>query len=69
MLSTLKNEKSTGSMNPGANFETSMVGPLGILVTLVKRQIWQGSSKAGIFVGIPHMSTFIAIGVSLLIDT
>ena len=37
MISTLKKEKSIWSMKPGANFETSVVGPLGILVALVKR--------------------------------
>ena len=44
MLSTLKNAKSIWSMNPGGKFETSVVGPLEILVALVKRQIGQGFS-------------------------
>ena len=37
MLSTLKNAKYIWIMKPGANFETSVVGPLGILVALVRR--------------------------------
>ena len=41
ILSTLKNAKFIWIMNPGANVETSVVGPLGILVALVKRQIGQ----------------------------
>ena len=38
-------------MKPGEIFETSMVGPLGILVALFRRQIVQGSSNSGIFGG------------------
>ena len=38
-------------MNPGRDFETSMVGPIGILVALVKRKIGQGYSKLGKFLG------------------
>ena len=64
MLLTLKNEKSILSMNPGANFETSVVGPLEILVALVKRQIGQGSSNSGIFSVKPSMSHFLAIRFS-----
>ena len=45
MLSTLKNAKSVWIVNPGGDFETSVVGSLGILVALVKRQIDQGSSN------------------------
>ena len=47
-------------MNSGANFETSMVVPLGVLVALVKRQTDQGSSKSGTFVGRPFTSTFLS---------
>ena len=36
MISTLKKTKSIWNMKPGANFETSVVGTLGILVALVK---------------------------------
>ena len=69
MLSTLKNEKSIWSMNPGANFETSVVGPLEILVALVKRQIGKGYSNSGIFSRRPSKSPFLAINFSLVIDT
>ena len=56
-------------MNPGANFETSVVGPLGILVALVKRQIIQGSSNSGRLSERPSMSPFIAIRFILVIET
>ena len=56
-------------MNPGANFETSVVGPLEILVALVKRQIGQGSSNSGRFSGRPSMSPFLAICFSPVIKT
>ena len=69
MLSKLKNSKVIWSMNPGANFETSVVRSLGILVALVKRQIGQGYSNSGIFSGRPSMSPFIAICFSLVIET
>ena len=69
MLSTLKNDKSIWSMNPGEDFETSVVGPLGILVALVKRYIGQGSSNSGRFFGRPSMSRFLAIRLSLVIET
>ena len=49
-------------MNPGANFKTSLVAPLVILVALVKIQIGQGSSNLG-------MSRFLAIRFSLVIET
>ena len=68
MLSTSKNAKSILSMNPGANFETSVVGPLGILVALVNRQIGQGSYNPGIFSGSPSMSPFLAIRFSRVIE-
>ena len=58
MLSTLKNAKSILSMNPGANFETSVVGLLGILVALVKRQIGRGSSNSRRFSGRTSMGFF-----------
>ena len=69
MLSTLKNEKSIWSMNPGANFETSVVGPLGILVALVKIQIGQVSSNSGKLVGRPLKIPFLAICFSMVIET
>ena len=69
MLSTLKNTKSIWSMNPGENLEISVVGTLGILVALVRRQKVQGSSKSGIFFGRPSICTFIAIHFSILIET
>ena len=69
MISTLKNAKSILIMNQGVDFETSVVGPLGILVSLVKRQICQVSSKSGRFFGRPFMSPFIAISFILSIDT
>ena len=56
-------------MKSGANFETSVVGSLGMLVALVKRQIVQGSYKLGIFSGIPFMNTFLAICFGLVIET
>ena len=43
------------------NFETSVVGPLVILIALAKRQIGQGYSKSGWFSGRPSMSPFISI--------
>ena len=49
-------------------FRDSVVGPLGILVALVKRQIWKGYSKSGIFSRRPSMSPFLAISFSLVID-
>ena len=42
-------------------FETSVVGPLVILVHLVKRKIGQGYSKSGIFSGRLSMSPFLGI--------
>ena len=45
MLSTLKNEESIWSMKPGGKFDTSMVGPQGIFLPLVKRKIGQDYSK------------------------
>ena len=56
-------------MKSGANFETSLVGTLGILVALVRIQIGQGSSKSGIFYERPSMSPFLAISSSLEIET
>ena len=56
-------------MNPGVNFETSVVGPLGILFSLLRRQIGQGSSNSGIFYVRPYMSPFLAIRFSLVIET
>ena len=56
-------------MNPGENFETSVVGPLGVLVSLFKRKIGQGSSNSGRFSGRPSMSPFLAIRFSQVIET
>ena len=47
MLSTLKNIKLNCIMNPGGKVETSMVGPLDILVALAKRKIVQGLISQG----------------------
>ena len=54
---------------PRRNFETSLVGPLAILVALVKRQIGQGSSNSDRCFGISSMSNFLAIRFSLEIET
>ena len=56
-------------MNPGANFETSMVVPLVILVALLKIKIGQDYYRSGIFVGIPAMCHFLAIHFRLEIET
>ena len=61
MLSALKNAKSVWSMNPGANFVTSVVGPLGILAALVIRQICQGSSNSRRFYGRPPQVLFLRL--------
>ena len=68
-INSMVKEKSILSMIPGRDFNTSMIGPLGILFALVKRQIAQGSSESGIFVGRPPMSPFIANSFSLTIET
>ena len=65
----IEKRKYIWSMNPGANLEMSMVGPLGILFALVKRKIRQGYSKSGIFVGTSSMSPFLAIRFILTIET
>ena len=54
-------------MNSEADFETSVVGPLGILFALVNRQIGQGYYKSGIFYGRPSTSPFLAIRFSMVI--
>ena len=69
MLSTLKNEKSIWSMNPGGDLGKSVFGPLAILVALVMRQIGQGSSNSGRFSGRPSMSPLLAIRFSRVIET
>ena len=56
-------------MNIGGDLETSMVGPLVILFDLVREKISKGSSKSGNFFGRPYMSPFIAIIISLEIET
>ena len=69
MISTFKNKESIWSMNPGENYKTSIVGPMGILVALVKRKIGQGYSKSWRFSGRPYIITFIFICISLAIET
>ena len=56
-------------MKPGANFKTSVFGPLGIIVAFIKRQIGQVYSKSVIFSGKPSMSPFIDIIFSHSIET
>ena len=56
-------------MKPGANFETSVVGPLECLVALVKRQIRKGYYNPGRISGRPSMSSFLAIHFSLVVET
>ena len=69
MLSTFKNKKSIWSMNPGANFDASMVGPLVILVALVNIEMGQVSSKSRRFVGRHSMSPFLPVHFNLTIET
>ena len=64
----IKNENPSGAWNHG-KVETSMVGPLEVLLSLIKRQIGHGSSKSGIYFGRPYMSTFLGICFSLVIET
>ena len=56
-------------MNPGANFETSVVGPLEILVALVNRQIGQSYSNSGRFAITTFMSPLFAIISNLEMET
>ena len=56
-------------MKPGEDFDTSVVGPLGILVALFDRQIGKGSSKSGRFYVRPSMIHFLVISFSIVIDT
>ena len=56
-------------MDPGGYFETSMLVPLVILVSLVKIQIVQGYSKSGRFIGRLLMSNFFANIYNLSIKT
>ena len=56
-------------MNLGANVETSVVGPLGIVVALAMIQIGQGYSNSGRFDGRPSMSPFLAIHFIMVIET
>ena len=48
---------------------SSIVGPRVVLVPLVKKKICQGSSKSGIFVERYLNITFLAILLSMVIDT
>ena len=56
-------------MNPGANFETSILGPLVILVDLFMIYIGQGSSKSGKFVIRPLISPLFNITHNMVVDT
>ena len=56
-------------MKPGANFETSVVGPMGVLVYLFNIQIGQGCYNSGRFYGRPSMRPFLAIRFSMVIET
>ena len=69
MLSTPKTEISIWSVKTGEMFLVSVVGPLGILVDLVKIKIGQGYSKSGRFFGRPSMRPFLDICFSLEIET
>ena len=69
MFSTLKKAKSIWSMKPRGNFDISVVGPMGIVFAFVKRKIWRGYSKSGIFYCRPYMSTFLVVSFSLVIET
>ena len=53
---------------PRGNFETSVVRPLEVLISLVKRQIGYSYSKSGMFYGRPSMSPFTSILFSLEIN-
>ena len=54
-------------MNLGEKIETSMLGPIGILVDLFNRKIGKGSSKSVISVGKLFMSYFFDILCNLAI--
>ena len=69
MLSTLKKWRIHTEHEPRGNFESSVVRPLGILTSLVKRQIGYSYYKSGIFYGRPSMSPFIYILFSLEVKT
>ena len=69
MIWTLKKAESIRLMKPGANFETSVVGNLVILVRLIKRQIGQISSNPGRFSARSYMNPFIEFRFSLVIET
>ena len=56
-------------MKTGENVETSVFGPLGILVALVKRKIGKVYPKSGIFACRPSTSTFLVINFSVSIET
>ena len=67
-FSKLKSTKYVWRINPGANFETSMLGPMVILVASVKKQIGQGYYKSGRFFGRPFMSPFFAVICNLKME-
>ena len=56
-------------MNPGGDFETSVVVNLVILVTLVKRKIGKDYYKSGILAGRPSISPFLSIIFGMIINT
>ena len=55
--------------NPKGNFDTSMVGPLGGLFALLRRQIGQVSSKLVLFVVRSSTIPFLDIRFILKIET
>ena len=69
ILSTLNNEKYIWIMKPGANFETSMTGPLDVLVALVNSKIGKVSSSSNKFVWRPFMRPFFDICCNFEIET
>ena len=69
MVLILKKAKSIWNINLGENFETSIVGPLVILVALVRRQIGQGYSNSGNLVGRPSINTLFPLSLSNGIET
>ena len=69
MISTLKTHKIHLNHKPReGGVETSVVGPLGILVALVKIQIGNDYSDSRRFSGRPSQSPFLSIHFSLMIE-
>ena len=69
MLSTFEKVKIHMKHGTIKKIYISVVGPLGIFVALVNRQIWQGCYKSGRFYRRQSMSTFLDICFSLVIET